>query len=76
MTEEDDCEWDWALYSPQIYFHEVPYTGENIMIDKDFLDKNEIGLYMMEHYELTSELKLTDNSIEICGQADIDDDIL
>ena len=74
LSEEDDSQWGWALYPPQIYFHDVPFTGEKIVIDREFLNHNEIALYMMEHYDFTGELKLTDGSIEIRGQVDMDGD--
>lgn len=76
LTEDDECEWDWALYPPKIYFHGVPYTGKEIVVDTDFLNQYEIALYMMEHNDFTGTLKLSDNSIDICGQVEIDGESL
>lgn len=37
LMKADDCEWSWALYPPRIYLRSVPYKGEKIVIDSDFL---------------------------------------
>ena len=68
LTKDDNCEWIWALYPPRIYFHDVPYKGNEIVIDMDFLNRNEAALYMMEHNDFTGSLKITDSSIDIHGQ--------
>lgn len=79
LTEQDDCEWSWALYPPRIYFHGVPCTPfkENvIMVDENYLNHYDIALYMMEHNDFIGTLKVTDNSIDICGKVYIDGSIL
>ncbi len=76
LTEEDDCEWSWALYPPEIYFRDVPYTGKNIVVNADFLNRYDIALYMMEYYDFTGTLEISDSSIDICGQVEIDGDAL
>lgn len=76
LMEDDNCEWSWALYPPRIYFHDVPYKGNEIVIDTDFLDRNETALYMMEHYDFTGSLTVTDSSIDIHGQVYIDGNAL
>lgn len=65
LMEDDGCEWSWALYPPRIYFRSVPYSGEKIVIDSDFLDHYETALYMMEHNDFTGVLEVTDSCIEI-----------
>ena len=71
LTENDDCEWDWALYPPKIYFRNVPYDGKDIVVDEEFLEKYDVALYMMEHNDFTGTLKITDKNIHICGQVDM-----
>ncbi len=68
LMKEDNCEWNWALYPPRIYFHAVPYNGDEIVIDTDFPNHYDTALYMMEHNDFTGSLKITDNSIDIHGQ--------
>ena len=72
LMKDDNCEWSWALYPPQIYFHAVPYKGNEIVIDTDFLNHYDIALYMMEHNDFIGNLKITDSSIDILGQVYID----
>lgn len=76
LTEEEDGEWSWALYPPKIYFRAVPYVGEDIIVDENFLDQYDIALYIMEHHDFTGTIKISDCNIDICGQVDIDRDIL
>lgn len=71
LTENDDCEWDWALYPPKIYFRNVPYNGKDIVVDEEFLEEYDVALYMMEHNDFTGTLKITDKNIHICGQVDM-----
>lgn len=68
----DDCEWSWALYPPRIYLRSVPYKGEKIVIDSDFLAHYDAALYMMEHNDFTGVLEVADSSIEIHGLVYID----
>ncbi|MBD5493637.1 MAG: hypothetical protein HDR12_04475 [Lachnospiraceae bacterium] len=72
LMKDDNCEWSWALYPPRIYFHAVPYKGNEIVIDTDFLNHYDIALYMMEHNDFIGNLKITDSSIDIWGQVYID----
>lgn len=76
LTGEEDCEWSWALYPPEIYFRGVPFTGRNIVVNTDFSDQYDIALYMMEHYDFTGTLEISDSSIDISGQVEIDGDAL
>lgn len=76
LTKDDNFEWIWALYPPRIYFHSVPYKGNEIVIDMDFLDCHETALYMMEHYDFTGSLTVTDSSIDIHGQVYMDGNAL
>ena len=76
LMEDDNCEWIWALYPPRIYFHDVPYKRNEIVIDTDFLNRNETALYMMEHNDFTGSLTVTDSSIDIHGQVYIDGNAL
>ncbi|MBQ9991239.1 MAG: hypothetical protein IJP31_09940 [Lachnospiraceae bacterium] len=46
------------------------------MVDRKLLDQCDIALYMMEHYDFTGTLKLSDSSIDICGQVEIDGEVL
>lgn len=43
---------------------------------KNFLDQYDSALYMMEHNDFTGTLKISDCNIDICGQVDIDGDML
>ncbi len=72
LMKDDDCKWSWALYPPRIYLHAVPYNGNAIVIDHDFLNQYEAALYMMEHNDFTGSLEVTDSSIHIWGQVFID----
>ncbi|MCM1063984.1 MAG: hypothetical protein NC420_05810 [Eubacterium sp.] len=72
LMKDDNCEWNWALYPPRIYFHDVPCKENEIVIDTDFLDHYEIALYMMEHNDFTGSLKITDSTIDIHGQVYMD----
>ncbi|MCI9082149.1 MAG: hypothetical protein HFI70_07560 [Lachnospiraceae bacterium] len=76
LTIDDNCEWSWALYPPQIYFRDVLYTGKDIEVDTDFLEEYDVALYMMEHNDFIGTLKLSDSSIDICGQVEIDGELL
>ena len=53
--------------TPEVKGQNVPYTGGDIVVDKNFAEQNEIALYMMEHYDFTGELKFSGGSIAICG---------
>lgn len=72
LMKADDCEWSWALYPPRIYLRSVPYKGEKIVIDSDFLAHYDAALYMMEHNDFTGVLEVADSSIEIHGLVYID----
>lgn len=71
LMKDDNCEWGWALYPPRIYFHAVPYKGNEIVIDTDFLNHYDAALYMMEHNDFSGNLKITDDSIDLLGQVSI-----
>lgn len=71
LTENDDCEWNWALYPPKIYFRNVPFNDKTIVVDEEFLDQHDIALYLMEHNDFTGTLELTNKNIHIEGKADI-----
>ncbi len=75
LMEQEDCEWDWAMEPPWLYFHDVPYTGGRLVIDKDFIGENEIALYMMEHYDFIGELNASDGRIEIRGEVEMDGEV-
>ena len=75
LMEDVNCEWVWALYPPRIYFHGVPYKENKIVIDTEFLNHYEIALYMMEHYDFTGSLKVTDSAIDIHGKVYIDGEV-
>lgn len=76
LTENDDAEWGWALYPPKIFFRDVPYVDKDIVVDEDSLDQYDIALYMMEHNDFTGTIKVSAYNIDICGQVDINGDIL
>lgn len=61
--------------TPEVKGQNVPYTGGDIVVDKNFAEQNEIALYMMEHYDFTGELKFLGGSIAICGQVEMDWDM-
>lgn len=71
LTENDECRWSWALYPPKIYFRNVPFDNEAIIVDEEFLDQWDIALYMMEHNDFIGTLEVTDKNIHISGQAGI-----
>lgn len=71
LIESDDSEWGWALYAPKIYFHDVPCKNGVMVVDNDFVEKYEIGLYMMEHNDFFGTVKVMDEGIYIQGKVDM-----
>ena len=76
LTEKDDSKWNWALYPPKIYFRDIPYEGKSIVVDKNFLDKYDIALYMMEYNDFIGTLDICEKTISIYGHVDIMGEIL
>lgn len=71
LTEDDDSEWAWALYAPQIYFRDIPYEDKEIVISSEMADNYDIALYMMEHNDFMGKITISDSTVHINGEADI-----
>ena len=75
ISEDEDGDWNWALYPPKIYFRGLHYkkSAEKIKIDITdvLLDECDIALYFMEHFDVYGKLVITKNLVEINGEVEI-----
>ncbi len=71
---EGDPSWDWILYPPKFYIYDLP-VGQGEHWEKDInlglLDKYEIGLYLMNHSDVTGTLSRSGSAIEFIGTVDL-----
>jgi hypothetical protein len=75
LSEDEDGEWSWALYAPEIYLRGIPFKETNgtisFTVDEDFLGEHEAALYMMEHGDFFAEVNINNKVVKIKGRADI-----
>lgn len=77
ITEQNDSEWNWLVYPPKFYMFNVPYSISDqkisIEIDYQLLDKYDIAIYMMEHFDIEGFLSIYKNIFEFNGICYIND---
>lgn len=75
LSEEEDGQWSWALYPPELYFRGIPFAtdGRKIRarINEAISDDQEVALYMMEHNDFTGEIFIENNQVSISGETDL-----
>lgn len=74
LSGNEDGPWNWALYPPKLYFHELPFDPEEkiirLRIDEALLDECDIALYLMEHNDVEGEFEIdADNHFRFSGIA-------
>lgn len=69
LSDDEQSEWNWALYPPKLYLKEIPYQlRENkieITITEEILDNYDVALYLMEHNDLNGVLTIDENDVLI-----------
>lgn len=74
IFEDENGEWSWTLYPPEIYFEGIPFAQSDIIavdVNDDLLDTCDIALYLMEHNDLIGKLIITDKYFKFNGESDI-----
>lgn len=70
LCEDDDFVFGWAMYVPEIYFHEIP-CDSNGCVEISFDSDLECAMYMMEHNPLEGVLKVDSGVVSFEGTVDL-----
>lgn len=67
LSSDEEGNWSWALYPPELYFREIPFELKDnkivIPITAEILDDFDIALYFMSHNDIEGEFSIDENEI-------------
>ncbi|WP_291726353.1 hypothetical protein [Bernardetia sp.] len=73
LLEDDDFECSWSLYPPYFYARQVKLdTNDSLRINEDNIDDYDVGIYLMEHFDVDIVIKIDEGYLSIDGIAIID----
>ncbi|MGI4832887.1 MAG: hypothetical protein ACRYFK_05435 [Janthinobacterium lividum] len=77
ISADEQAEFGWLLYPPQLYFRDVPISQtlglKQFRVDEQLLDEYDVALYMLEHYNIVGIAELTATTFAFTGCAQLDD---
>lgn len=67
ISGDEDGEWNWAIYPPELYMRQVPITMDGKMaqatINEKTLEHADVALYMGEHNDMEGKMTIDQNDI-------------